>query len=222
MVRLPSEYRTFVYGICECSQNSAGLRRAQANYAGMPRIQPALTFGNLENTTQLNASLRDVRVFLDRPEALPILLLTGDVGTGKSHILQAMGWALLDEGHTVRYVPVPLWMDELKATFDESSEATFEQVYAPLKESEVLLLDDLGAENSTVWTREQLFKVINYRYENGLRMVLTTNLDYTTMGAQLGPRLTDRLYDTHRVTLAHTGFTSYRTGTQAPDHRAGH
>lgn len=221
MVRLPSEYRTFNYAVCECSQNSQGLKRAQANYAGMPKIQPHLTFDNLKNTDQLAESLRLVTIFLDRPEALPILLLTGEVGTGKSHILQAMGWALLAESKTVRYVPVPAWMDELKATFDDSSEATFEQVYAPLKESEVLLMDDLGAENTTAWTREQLYKVINYRYENGLRMVLTTNLDYGAMGSQLGPRLTDRLYDTHRVTLAHTGFISYRTGT-APDQQAGH
>ena len=61
------------------------------------------------------------------------------------------------------------------------------------KNAGVLILDDLGAHNFSEWTRNKLFSLINYRINNDLPMVITTNLHLVELQNILGERIISRI-----------------------------
>jgi len=63
----------------------------------------------------------------------------------------------------------------------------------------VLILDDLGAHNYTEWTRNKLYSIINYRLNNNLPTVITTNLDLAELEEYLGERTTSRIIQMCRI-----------------------
>ena len=77
-----------------------------------------------------------------------------------------------------------------------------------IREIPLLILDDLGAHNSTPWAQEKLFQIINHRYNNRLPTVVTTNQRLE----ELDPRIASRLAD---IDL------SQRFEIPAPDYRSG-
>ncbi|MFF2383689.1 ATP-binding protein [Streptomyces sp. NPDC058108] len=122
------------------------------------------------------------------------LLLLGPTGTGKTH--QAYG-AIRDlalAGVSARWV-VTTAADlyaALRPRHGIDSEAEFRQY----RDASVLLLDDLGAERKpTEFTEEINFRLINWRYENHLPTLITSNLVPKEIGARLGDRVTSRLIE---------------------------
>ena len=80
-----------------------------------------------------------------------------------------------DEGDTVFFSIVPDLLDHLRAAFAPTSELTYDALFERVRESGLLVLDDLGAENGTAWATEKLFQLINYRYNYRMPTVITTN-----------------------------------------------
>lgn len=149
----------------------------------------------------------------DRPMA-PILVLQGPHGTGKSHLLEAIGRDMLEQGYLVKYVFVPDWLAMLKSTFDNKSEEQYDSIFDSYKNVEVLLFDDLGRERVTDWTKGEVIRIIDHRHRNGMLTVVTTNDDeYKTVSKQ-AEGLADRLFDmgTGIVRVVPNTGKSYRTG----------
>lgn len=63
--------------------------------------------------------------------------------------------------------------NRVKNTFDSKGDDS--DLFEDMKKAEVLVIDDIGVEKVTEWLSEQLFLVINYRYENNLPMLVTSN-----------------------------------------------
>lgn len=127
-----------------------------------------------------------LEAFAARPSGW--VVLSGKVGTGKTHLLVATARALLDAGHRPLYVIVPNFMDYLRAGIKGGEvDGRVDQA----RQAEVLLLDDLGAEAETDWASDKFFQIINDRYNAGAPTVFTTNL----LLRQLPPRLASRLQD---------------------------
>jgi DNA replication protein DnaC len=122
------------------------------------------------------------------------LLLLGPTGTGKTY--QAYG-AIRDlalAGVAARWV-VTTAADlyaALRPRHGIDSEAEFRRY----RDASVLLLDDLGAERKpTEFTEEINFRLINWRYENHLPTLITSNLVPKEISARLGDRVTSRLIE---------------------------
>jgi DNA replication protein DnaC len=67
----------------------------------------------------------------------------------------------------------------------------------------ILILDDLGAEKISDWVREQLYIIINRRYENMLPTIVTTNCTTAELVERLGERTVSRLIemtDAYKIT----------------------
>ena len=62
-----------------------------------------------------------------------------------------------------------------------------------LKTVELLVLDDLGAEKSSEWTKSVLFEIIDYRYNEMLPILITTNCPPKELKAKIGDRSYDRI-----------------------------
>lgn len=105
------------------------------------------------------------------------LLFTGPNGVGKTHLSVAV-LSLLIERYRVRavFADCTALIHRLQNTFEPGSPRAKREVLDPILHSEILLLDDLGAQKSTEWVNEILYLVLNERYSSRLPTLVTTNL----------------------------------------------
>lgn len=121
------------------------------------------------------------------------LLFSGPVGSGKTFLACAIANSLIELKKEVLFAVVPDLLDQIRATYDDSNEYSEQELMNAAREVSVLILDDLGAHNYTEWTRNKLYSIINYRLNNRLPTVITTNLDLAELEAYTGERTTSRI-----------------------------
>lgn len=119
------------------------------------------------------------------------LIFTGRPGCGKSHLAAAVLKRLIKDGHDGRYANVPTVFDSIRASFN--AEGDREDIAADLMRAEVLVLDDLGTEHITDWVTEQLYLIINSRYNDMLATIITTNLTTTQLEQRYDARIMSRI-----------------------------
>jgi DNA replication protein DnaC len=200
---------------CRCSQNTEGAQQRLERYARLPRHAPPLTFKNFDVKAGNMLALSRARDFATRKSESHLLTLSGKHGTGKSHLLEAIGRVMLAEGAAVKYAYAPAILDALRASYGgDAPDGAFEAVYGRYSAAEVLLLDDVGAVRGTDWAVEQLTKLVDERYRDGRWMAVATDLGDKEMVARLGSRIADRLFDTGSgsVDVVYLTCPSYRTG----------
>jgi len=147
----------------------------------------------------------------------PIIVLIGGTGTGKTHLLEAIGRQYLrqekDNGnsYTVRYELTNNLLMRMRAGFNVHSE---EQATSLAYKADLLLLDDIGAEKPSEWVEQELYGLIEDRYRNNRLLVVATNETEPTIKAKLGDRITSRLFDseTSKVKQVYLTAKDYRTG----------
>lgn len=118
------------------------------------------------------------------------LLLMGGYGCGKTHLAAAIANFVVGLSVPTLFLTVPDLLDWLRYSYD-SPEATFESRFEEIRNIRLLVLDDLGTQNTTAWAGEKLFQIINYRYVNRLPTVITTNLDLKDLDGRISSRLQD-------------------------------
>ncbi len=125
------------------------------------------------------------------------LLLIGPNGSGKTHLAAAIANKSLEDGALVLFATVPDLLDHLRAAFAPTSNEVYDQLFSRMREAEVLVLDDLGAQQSSPWANEKLFQLLNYRYNSRFPTVITAN----SKGLQgIDERIRSRLTDSSLVT----------------------
>lgn len=103
------------------------------------------------------------------------LLLVGPNGCGKTHLAAAIANDCLEKGAVVFFATVPDLLDHLRAAFAPDASEVYDQLFARMREAEILVLDDLGVQQSSPWANEKLFQLLNYRYNSGFPTVITAN-----------------------------------------------
>jgi DNA replication protein DnaC len=160
----------------------------------------------LEITSLQRAYEESVR-FADNPENW--LLLEGPYGCGKTHLAAAIGNERLRRGEPVVFITVPDLLDHLRSAYGPSSEMGYDETFDRVRDTPMLILDDLGTENSSPWAKEKLFQLFNHRYSKRLPTVITTNIDLDTLDGRIRSRLLD--VEVHRVKII---APDYRTAIQ--------
>ncbi|WP_027365703.1 ATP-binding protein [Desulfotruncus alcoholivorax] len=123
------------------------------------------------------------------------LLLTGPVGSGKTFLACCIANELLSRNKKILFAVVPDLLDQIKATYgsNKSNTVTESDLLDSAREVPILVLDDLGAHNYTDWTRNKIFTIINYRLNNLLPTIITTNINLEDLEEHLGERTTSRI-----------------------------
>lgn len=121
------------------------------------------------------------------------LLLTGDVGTGKTHLAVAALREIMAKGHTGLYWNVSELFRAIRAGFqeDEGDSDILEDCAAV----DVLLLDDLGTHRNTDFVIDRLYTIVNRRYDTMRPIIATTNLGLTELFEDFDKRIASRLFE---------------------------
>lgn len=133
------------------------------------------------------------------------LMLAGPVGVGKTHLAAAILKVAFARGIPAALVPVPKLLAEMRQAL-QTGEAR--PLADKVTHKRFLVLDDLGAERMSDWTQEELYLLINSRYEAELPTVVTTNCTPEQLAEQIGERTTDRLREMCRLVIL--GGPSFR------------
>ena len=101
------------------------------------------------------------------------LYLTGNFGCGKTYLISACFNELAKKNNKVAIVYYPEFLRELKEKFSEDFADTFNKI----KKVSILLLDDIGAETTTSWNRDEILgTILQYRMQENLPTFFTSNL----------------------------------------------
>lgn len=104
------------------------------------------------------------------------LWFDGPVGTGKTSLAILVAKAARDAGRSYAVYPVPRLLAEIKRTYDRDATDSYMQVFRRLCSVDLLVLDDLGAEKQTEWVLEQLYSIVNERWQDERTIIVTTNV----------------------------------------------
>jgi DNA replication protein DnaC len=184
---------------CRCRPQRIAKAKARRLSAVIPKRYQGVSFDRPPVTQIDPGVVADVRRYvanldtnLDDGRGL---WLTGDVGTGKTTLAMLISKAALERGRSVAIYSLPRLLSELRKTFDESAEMKYLQLLDGLASVDLLHIDDVGAERTSEWVLEQLYSIVNDRYEEQRALLLTTNLNPEELKAQIGERTVSRIFE---------------------------
>jgi len=185
---------------CECRAARIAGARTRSLAARIPRRYRGVSFdrppvSDIARTApdQIRAVRRYVNAITTNLDAGHGLWIQGDVGTGKTTLAMLVSKAALDAGRSVAIYSLPRLLNLLRESMD--SDKGMLDFMDRLTAVELLHLDDLGAEHQTDWVLEQLYSIVNARYEAERSIVATTNLMPDELSERLGERTVSRLVE---------------------------
>jgi len=145
----------------------------------------------------------------------PGLLLVGPPGADKTHLAVAALRLLLSRGHEGIFFDYQNLLDKIRAGYSETLGTSNREAYRVALETEILLLDDLGAHRVSDWVEDTVTAIITHRYNQRKPLIATTNLPDPDMGGsaieksalpgghlykitleeRIGPRARSRLFE---------------------------
>ncbi|CAB4135039.1 DnaC DNA replication protein [uncultured Caudovirales phage] len=180
-------------------QESTRLRQETLlGQSGIPLRFKTKTFDNYEaNTEEQAKALRITRAYVQDWDKIrergTCLIITGKVGTGKTHLACAIASEVIGRGASARFIAVIDALRLVKSSYDRSSTSSEGDAIAELVKPRLLILDEVGAELGSDHSKTILFDVINKRYENIKPTIILTNLDAASLREYVGERIVDRL-----------------------------
>lgn len=189
----------------ECDERDARQRIRRVNEAKFPRTKRLADFDTSKVPDLPPATLAQLATgaWIDAGE--PLVLL-GDSGTGKTHLLIALGTAAAEQGRRVRYVTTAALVNELVEAADDKQLSRVVARYARL---DLLCLDEVGYVHLDPHGAELLFQIITAREERA-SIACASNAPFSEWGATFtDPRLAAAVVD--RLT-----FNAHIIQTESP------
>lgn len=132
---------------------------------------------DLENPDRFEI-IKWLKNFLDNYESrvgMKGLYLTGNFGCGKTYLISAALNELAKKDHQIAIIYYPEFLRSLKESFGDQE--TYNEKFKLIKRVEILLIDDIGAETMTEWSRDEVLgTILQYRMQEGLTTFFTSNL----------------------------------------------
>jgi DNA replication protein DnaC len=147
------------------------------------------------------------------------LLIIGQIGTGKTHLAVGITKELiLNKGIPCLFYDYRELLKEIQNSYNATVQTTELDVLRPVFETDVLVLDELGAVKPTEWVWDTVSLILNTRYNNNRTTIITTNFEdqaaagasgslsparaatrAETLGDRIGERMRSRLHEMCRV-----------------------
>jgi DNA replication protein DnaC len=182
-------------------------------------------FTRIPNSSQDQAFLYACRLVLDYPAVDRGLLFMGPAGVGKTHLAVSIMKGLVSKGFPAVFYEFGSLLKEIQDSYNPVSQTSELRVLAPVYQTDILVLDELGAAVPTEWVRDTMYQIINKRYNDKKLTIFTTNYmdelkldqtgndwdgvrtfsrkkanpdrirEMTTLEERIGTRLRSRLYE---------------------------
>ena len=153
-----------------------------------------------DDVQRLTVLKRMIEFVNDYPNNLKGLYLYGDFGVGKSFMVAALAHDLSEKrGVSSTLLHYPSFVIDVKNAIGDGNVKT---LVDELKLSEVLILDDIGAEQSTAWVRDEILQVIlQYRMQENLPTFFTSNFNFEDLEKHFakGKNGNDETWEARRV-----------------------
>jgi DNA replication protein DnaC len=181
---------------CRCRPQRIALAKARSLSAVIPRRYRDVAFDR-PPVTDIDAQIviatrRFADQIEDKLDAGRGLWFMGPVGTGKTTLAMLVSKAALRAGRSVAIYSLPRLLNEIRDT--HRAERSHVDLLDRLTAVDLLHIDDVGAERTTDWVLEELYSIVNARYEDQRAMVITTNiLDREALCDQITERTVSRL-----------------------------
>jgi DNA replication protein DnaC len=211
---------------CSCRPGRIARKRVAALEGRIPRRYREVSFereplisierANPHVVREVRQYARSIAEQLDGGRGL---WFTGDVGTGKTTLAMLISKAAMEAERTVAIYSLPRLLAQLRDTYQDNSRYSLNELIDRLSAVDLLHVDDVGAEQTSPWVLEQLYSIVNTRYEEGRAILLTTNLvtkdGDEPLKEQIGERTVSRIYEIcgeakpmfgedHRVEMTYT------------------
>ena len=119
---------------------------------------------------QYRKAYQATRKYAETPQGW--LVLTGPSGCGKTYLAAAIASYQIENNGHVFYITTPDLLDHLRSSFSPDSDMPYDEFFEQVRNTPLLILDDLGAQSGTPWAKEKLEQLINHRYVNQLPTVV--------------------------------------------------
>jgi DNA replication protein DnaC len=189
---------------CHCLRQARQLKLLTA--ARIPLRYSDCTLQNYHpakgNAAQLRAFNYAYQLVRDYPAVERGLLFMGPVGVGKTHLAVGILRGLIEKQAPCLFYEFGALLKEIQQSYNLTSQTSELNVLVPVYETEVLLLDELGASKPTEWALDTIRHIINTRYNDKKLTLLTTNYQDKhsvpideMLEERVGARIRSRLYE---------------------------
>lgn len=190
---------------CECREQRLKRSRIRGVASVIPPRYRGVSFdrppvSDMARDFQARGAVEEIRRYLGELEGNLAegrgVWLFGDAGTGKTTLAMLVSKAALEAGHSVAIYSLPKLLARIRRTYDsEPGGDSYLSFFERLTSVDLLHIDDLGAEKRSDWVLEQLYALVNERYESRRSILVTTNLDEAELKEQIGRRTVSRLVE---------------------------
>lgn len=164
----------FYYKPCKYYKES--LNKNKTIFFETPKSLQSASLNDLINEKERNSILKYIKDFLKKKinnESVKGLYLSGSFGSGKSYILSALINELSNKGYKTVNVYYPSLLKKLKASFNEYN---YDEIMEEIMNCDIVLIDDIGAENNSAWARDEVLgTILQHRMNNDLTTFFTSN-----------------------------------------------
>lgn len=168
------DFIEFSYKPCKYYVNDN--KKNNTTFFDTPKMLREASLSELITEKERSSILKYIKDFLKKKmnnEPVKGLYLSGSFGSGKSYILSALLNELSLKGFKCVNVNYPLLLNSLKASFNDYN---YNDVMDEIMTCDVLLIDDIGAENNSAWARDEVLgTILQYRMDNVLTTFFTSN-----------------------------------------------
>ena len=184
---------------CTCSRGDIDRRR-------MARLQAISNLGNLSKLTFSSLSplgrsgdqvsqklfqlaLDEIRKFAENPQGW--IILVGPVGSGKTHLACAVANYCISMGHSAFYITAAELIDHLRSTYSPTSEVEYDELFEQIKNSPLLILDNLNYSATTAWSKDKLEQLLEHRFNGRLPTLITTGMSVEEFSTDYAGHIND-------------------------------
>jgi DNA replication protein DnaC len=175
---------------CECREGRLKRGRVRGVASAIPPRYRGVSFDRPPVTELPDIAVQEVRRFIRNLDTNLSsgkgIWFMGDVGTGKTTLAMLVSKSALGLGRSVAIYSMPKLLARIRRTYEAGpGDDTYSKFFDRLTSVDLLHIDDLGAERQTEWVLEQLYSIVNERYEAERSIMFTTNVSKSDMGERL-------------------------------------
>jgi DNA replication protein DnaC len=184
---------------CICARDDIGKRR-------LARLQAISNLGSLSKLTfdsllplgrssdpvsqkLFQLALDEIRKFAENPQGW--IVLVGPVGSGKTHLACAVANYRIAMGNSVFYIAVAELLDHLRSAYSPGSDVEYDELFEQIKNSPLLILDNLNYSATTAWSKGKLEQLLEHRFNGRLPTLMTTGMSVEEFGADYAGHIND-------------------------------